>query len=261
MSPAQSSESVCSAPSGNHDGSISNRPKLLNEKNTHLNRSIDSNHNTFILFEEENEDPVEKHTSHGVQEGNLKNIDYQKETVCSQNSVSSSLDENENPSTALADAKSSKQSTYSSGSDIRRFSVSMSDIEPVTVPYLSPLVLRKEVENVLEHEGDNCMTKPEFVDQHPIIYWNLIWFFKRIGVSSHLPSLVLSADSITKGKQIPPPWQKADGRNVSIHCIWDNVKLHEDMGQPFYSLWVQQENGEQSPLVTALLTDERQASK
>lgn len=42
------------------------------------------------------------------------------------------------------------------------------------MPYLSPLVLRKEVENVLEHEGDNSMTKSEFVDQHPIIYWNLV---------------------------------------------------------------------------------------
>lgn len=50
------------------------------------------------------------------------------------------------------------------------------EVEPVTVPYLSPLVLRKEVENVLEHEGDNCMTRPEFVDQHPIIYWNMVRF-------------------------------------------------------------------------------------
>ena len=29
--------------------------------------------------------------------------------------------------------------------------------EPITVPYLSPLVLRKELENVLETEGDSCL--------------------------------------------------------------------------------------------------------
>lgn len=98
----------------------------------------------------------------------------------SPNSASSSLDENENPSNSHPNqGRFSKrsQSTHSSGSDIRRFSTtSFLDIEPITVPYLSPLVLRKEVENVLEHEGDNSMTKAEFVDQHPIIYWNLVSF-------------------------------------------------------------------------------------
>ena len=28
---------------------------------------------------------------------------------------------------------------------------------PITVPYLSPLVLRKELENMLEKEGDTCL--------------------------------------------------------------------------------------------------------
>ena len=28
---------------------------------------------------------------------------------------------------------------------------------PITVPYLSPLVLRKELENLLEKEGDTCL--------------------------------------------------------------------------------------------------------
>lgn len=47
-------------------------------------------------------------------------------------------------------------------------------IEPITVPYLNPLVLRKELENILQHEGDPSLTKPSFVDQHPIIYWNMV---------------------------------------------------------------------------------------
>lgn len=42
-----------------------------------------------------------------------------------------------------------------------------------TVPYLSPLVLQKEVENVLEG-GNEVFTRPNFVDEHPIIYWNLV---------------------------------------------------------------------------------------
>ena len=31
---------------------------------------------------------------------------------------------------------------------------------PITVPYLSPLVLRKELENMLEREGDTCLVDP-----------------------------------------------------------------------------------------------------
>lgn len=46
--------------------------------------------------------------------------------------------------------------------------------EPIIVPYLSPLVLRKELENVLDQEGDQCLTKSNFVDEHPIIYWNMV---------------------------------------------------------------------------------------
>lgn len=42
------------------------------------------------------------------------------------------------------------------------------------VPYLSPLVLRKELENVLESEGDTTLTKSSFIDNHNIIYWNLV---------------------------------------------------------------------------------------
>lgn len=46
--------------------------------------------------------------------------------------------------------------------------------EPITVPYLSPLVLRRELESILEQEGDVCLTQSSFVDQHSIIYWNMV---------------------------------------------------------------------------------------
>lgn len=46
--------------------------------------------------------------------------------------------------------------------------------EPITVPYLNPLVLRKELESILYAEGDVCLTQSKFVDEHPIIYWNMV---------------------------------------------------------------------------------------
>lgn len=180
-----------------------------------------------------------------------------------QNFLANALDDTELPTSLPSSIKSTSRllkplSATSSGADLRRLGISdFQTLEPITVPYLSPLVLRKEMENILEHEGDNCLTKSEFVDQHPIIYWNLVWFFKRINVPSHLPNLCLEASSITKGKQMSEI--SSDFKNVVIRCVWDNVKWHEDIGQPMYLLWTQ--NAQESSLVHALVTDERQASK
>lgn len=63
--------------------------------------------------------------------------------------------------------------------------------DPFSVPYLNPLVLRKELENILTREGDLCLKSDQFVTEHPIIYWNLIWTFERINVQTHLPNLSL----------------------------------------------------------------------
>lgn len=68
---------------------------------------------------------------------------------------------------------------------------SVQPCDPFSVPYLNPLVLRKELENVLSQEGDLCLSYPKFVEEHPIIYWNLVWVFERINVQTHLPNLYL----------------------------------------------------------------------
>ena len=53
-------------------------------------------------------------------------------------------------------------------------SASVSSHAPVKIPYLSPLVLRKELEHVLESDGDTALSHSNFVDDHAIIYWNLV---------------------------------------------------------------------------------------
>lgn len=62
--------------------------------------------------------------------------------------------------------------------------------ENLTVPYLNPLVLRKELENILVEEGDSALRKVSFADEHPIIYYNLLWFMERMDVATHLPNLL-----------------------------------------------------------------------
>lgn len=74
--------------------------------------------------------------------------------------------------------------------------------EPVTVPYLSPLVLWKELESLLENEGDPVITEADMVDHHPIIYWNLVWYFRRLDLPSNLPGLILTSEHCNRDSQV-----------------------------------------------------------
>ncbi|XP_041639730.1 C-myc promoter-binding protein-like isoform X4 [Cheilinus undulatus] len=109
--------------------------------------------------------------------------------------------------------------------------------EPVTVPYLSPLVLWKELESLLENEGDPVITEADMVDHHPIIYWNLVWYFRRLDLPSNLPGLILTSDHCNRDSQIPRHWMSEDSKHVLIQILWDNLKLHQDAIQPLYILW------------------------
>jgi hypothetical protein len=123
---------------------------------------------------------------------------------------------------------------------------------PFTVAYLSPIVLRKELENILENEGDVCLANSEFVTEHPIVYWNLVWYFERTNLPSHLPGLCISS---TLNRLKSDNVNKLDHRNVTVECLWDNEKLHEDQRKPLFYLWRQIENSQQSKLIHALLTE------
>ncbi|KAM9764999.1 C-myc promoter-binding protein-like isoform 2-T3 [Menidia menidia] len=109
--------------------------------------------------------------------------------------------------------------------------------EPVTVPYLSPLVLWKELESLLENEGDPVITEADMVDHHPIIYWNLVWYFRRLDLPSNLPGLILTSEHCNRDSQVPRHWMSEDSKHVLIQILWDNLKLHQDPVQPLYILW------------------------
>ncbi|XP_062247438.1 C-myc promoter-binding protein-like isoform X2 [Platichthys flesus] len=109
--------------------------------------------------------------------------------------------------------------------------------EPVTVPYLSPLVLWKELESLLENEGDPAITEADMVDHHPIIYWNLVWYFRRLDLPSNLPGLILTSEHCNRDSQVPRHWMSEDSKHVLIQILWDNLKLHQDPIQPLYIVW------------------------
>uniref|UniRef100_A0A3P9JF70 Uncharacterized protein n=1 Tax=Oryzias latipes TaxID=8090 RepID=A0A3P9JF70_ORYLA len=70
---------------------------------------------------------------------------------------------------------------------------SMGGTPQVTVAYLSPLVLRKELESLLENEGEVVLAQPQFLENHSILFWNLVWFFHRLGLPCNLLQMVRSS--------------------------------------------------------------------
>ncbi|CAL8325291.1 unnamed protein product [Gadus morhua 'NCC'] len=108
---------------------------------------------------------------------------------------------------------------------------------PVTVPYLSPLVLWKELESLLGNEGEQVICTPSIVDQHPIVFWNLVWYFKRLELPSNLPALIMASQHCRHGDQTSPSVSTEDDKYVLVRIMWDNLKLHQDQVQPCYVLW------------------------
>ncbi|XP_047433412.1 DENN domain-containing protein 4C isoform X2 [Mugil cephalus] len=109
--------------------------------------------------------------------------------------------------------------------------------KPVSVPYLSPLVLRKELETLLENEGDQVIYTHKFLSQHPIIFWNLVWYFRRLDLPTHLPGLILTSEHCNNGVQLPLTSLTQDSKQVYVQLLWDNINLHQEPGKPLYLLW------------------------
>ncbi|XP_026086364.1 C-myc promoter-binding protein-like isoform X1 [Carassius auratus] len=109
--------------------------------------------------------------------------------------------------------------------------------EPVTVPYLSPLVLWKELESLLENEGDQAISSAAIVDHHPIVFWNLVWFFRRLDLPSSLAGLYLSSKHYCRDSQALQSCASEDSKNVLVQILWDNPRLHQDHIKPCYLLW------------------------
>lgn len=140
---------------------------------------------------------------------------------------------------------------------------------PITVHYLNPLVLRKELENIIEsHDlNNNALYKIDFKEKHPELFWNLIWFFRRIHVSSHLfqillHSLTQSSDEQTKidlqkNKCILGNELRHENTSIKIRCMWDSAIDYHDIAEPMYKTWQHDGYDDGYTLIAdALITDE-----
>uniref|UniRef100_A0A8C7LJA1 DENN domain containing 4B n=1 Tax=Oncorhynchus mykiss TaxID=8022 RepID=A0A8C7LJA1_ONCMY len=101
----------------------------------------------------------------------------------------------------------------------------------VTVAYLSPLVLRKELESLLENEGEAVLSQGQLLDSHSIIFWNMVWYFHRLGLPSNLLQLVRSSPLANQLAQVTPL------PSVRVRLLWDTLTPDTDYWPPLYILW------------------------
>uniref|UniRef100_A0A674E878 DENN domain containing 4B n=1 Tax=Salmo trutta TaxID=8032 RepID=A0A674E878_SALTR len=101
----------------------------------------------------------------------------------------------------------------------------------VTVAYLSPLVLRKELESLLENEGEAVLAQGQLLDSHSIIFWNMVWYFHRLGLPSNLLQLVRSSPLANQLAQVTPL------PAVRVRLLWDTLTPDTDHWPPLYILW------------------------
>ncbi|XP_042572238.1 DENN domain-containing protein 4B-like [Cyprinus carpio] len=101
----------------------------------------------------------------------------------------------------------------------------------VTVAYLSPLVLRKEMESLLENEGDAVLSQVQLLDSHSILFWNLVWYFTRLGLPSNLLQLLRTSPLTAR---LP---QGSEGTGVRVRLLWDTLTPDMDQWPPLYMLW------------------------
>uniref|UniRef100_A0A671FE83 DENN domain containing 4B n=2 Tax=Rhinolophus ferrumequinum TaxID=59479 RepID=A0A671FE83_RHIFE len=103
--------------------------------------------------------------------------------------------------------------------------------------YLSPLVLRKELESLVENEGSEVLALPDLPAAHPIIFWNLLWYFQRLRLPSILPCLVLASCNGPPPPQAPAPWLTPDPASVQVRLLWDVLTPDPNSCPPLYVLW------------------------
>ncbi|XP_030637419.1 DENN domain-containing protein 4B [Chanos chanos] len=130
----------------------------------------------------------------------------------------------------VSEDSSSETSGYSESSNNTIGSCS-SKAPLVTVAYLSPLVLRKELESLLENEGEAVLSQPQLLDNHSIIFWNLVWYFTRLGLPSNLLQLIHTSQLASQFTQ------SVENCAVRVRLMWDTLTPDTDHWPPLYVLW------------------------
>ncbi|KAK6059904.1 hypothetical protein COOONC_02447 [Cooperia oncophora] len=71
--------------------------------------------------------------------------------------------------------------------DLQQGSPAVTEDSPqdICVSYVSPLVLRREVETLLAADL-YALKDPQIMTSHPVVFWNLVFYLRRLSLPSHL---------------------------------------------------------------------------
>lgn len=113
----------------------------------------------------------------------------------------------------------------------------------LTIPLLSPIVLRKELETVVSGEGDECLVHRRFLARHTILFWNLLFYFQRLAVPTHLthwlPKHFRDSELFGKDVKALPP--------IFVRCVYHSPHLHKrDAAKPLLTPLVNSFNCDQN---------------
>lgn len=81
------------------------------------------------------------------------------------------------------------------------------------MPFVSPLVLRREIETLLTTDF-LALSDSSIRSSHPVIFWNLIYYLRRLDVATHIYTWI--------------------SKNVHIRCVYDRPEKHNIDMLPIY---------------------------
>uniref|UniRef100_A0A8C7ZQB8 DENN/MADD domain containing 4A n=1 Tax=Oryzias sinensis TaxID=183150 RepID=A0A8C7ZQB8_9TELE len=166
----------------------------------------------------------------------IKDLKPQNNNPVKEEDISATLSPKDNMSEAAQPSAASMHTVETSGSagvsPPASAPTSASDL--VTVPYLSPLVLWKELESLLVNEGDQAISSPSVVDQHPIVFWNLVWYFRRLELPSNLPALILASQHCSSANSLIRSGLCEEGQLFTVELLQSFVRSikKSDVYQP-----------------------------
>ncbi|CAI5448015.1 unnamed protein product [Caenorhabditis angaria] len=86
--------------------------------------------------------------------------------------------------------------------------------ESLEVAFVSPLVLRRELETILAGDKE-AIKKESLKETHPVVFWNMIYYMRRLGLPSHLFSWI--------------------AERHHIRCVFDLPDQHKDAFPLYFS--------------------------
>jgi len=140
-------------------------------------------------------------------------------------------------------------------------------------------VVRKEIENIIlnKSKDEEVLIDAQFMLKHTVIFWNLTWYFKRIGVDACYLLDNLLNSRLEQARQVladhgyqlndtPPTFLTGFQAKVSqpfgqhsrvkLTALWDNIKLKNEVDRyeiPLYLSWL---NAANLKISTASITKE-----